>query len=191
MRKPVGRVKPANPRQPQSPPLPRVGRPHAPHAPINRIHPPRHTPAKRRIRPVRRMRNQSVLNRIEMNVVHMRGIIPIVAHRMFPKAALPDTRSPLRTRTAERRSVCGIAAANSVFTACHRPEKSASPGGSVQMQCRCSGNTTHASMWKGARPRAVRTTSRRTPISSTSNRLLRSSRFTVKKYVPPGTRFRR
>ncbi len=51
---------------------------------------------KRRIRPLRRMRNKAMLYRIEMNIIHMCAIIPLIANGMFPKAFLPN--SPPLTR---------------------------------------------------------------------------------------------
>ena len=38
----------------------------------------------------------AVLHRIEMGVVHVRRVVPVVAHRVLPVAALPDAGSPLR-----------------------------------------------------------------------------------------------
>ena len=70
--------------------------------------------------------------------------------------------------------------------------ESLSPGGKVITQCKCSGNTTHASMRKGCRSRTRRTVLRNRSISRTSRSLpWRSSRFTVKNHVPPGMNARR
>src|SRR4051812_43058721 len=43
------------------------------------------------MRPIRRMRDQAVLYRVEMNVTGMRGEIPVVADCVLPIPALPDT----------------------------------------------------------------------------------------------------
>jgi hypothetical protein len=51
-------------------------------------------PAKRRVRPIRRVFRQAMLDRVEMRVVHMSGIIAIVADRMFPIPPLLDAALP-------------------------------------------------------------------------------------------------
>lgn len=43
------------------------------------------------VRPVRRRRGMSVLDRVEWNIVDMRRIIGIAKNRMLPKAALPSS----------------------------------------------------------------------------------------------------
>src|SRR6185436_13151510 len=52
------------------------------------------------MRPIRQMRDQAVLDGVEMNVVRVRGEIPLVADRVFPISPLPDaafaTRAPYR-----------------------------------------------------------------------------------------------
>ncbi len=45
---------------------------------------------KRRTRPIRRMRDETMLYRIEMHVIHMCTIIPVITNGVFPKALLPD-----------------------------------------------------------------------------------------------------
>jgi hypothetical protein len=60
-----------------------------------------------RVRPLRRRRNEAVLDGIEMDVIHVRGTVRVVADGVLPKAALPDAafavglpdaRSQLRIR---------------------------------------------------------------------------------------------
>src|SRR3954469_14063441 len=42
------------------------------------------------MRPIRRMPDQAMLDRVEMNVVRVRGEISLVADRVFPISPLPD-----------------------------------------------------------------------------------------------------
>ena len=99
-------------------------------------------------------------------------------------------RSPRLVITSDRGSPTGNDFTNAVLIARHRPGKLASSSGNVHRQCMWSGRTTQASIWNGARARACRTASRRASIRATSKFDRRSSRFTVKKKVPPGTRLR-
>jgi len=74
----------------------------------------------------------------------------------------------------------------------HRVAKSASPSGKRQMQCRCSGKTTHAITSNGRRVRSSAMQSRRQSMFAVSKSLpRRCSRFTVKNHVPPSVRSRR
>ena len=90
--------------------------------------------------------------------------------------------------TGDRGSSMRTDLENPFLMARQRPGKSASPSGSVHRQCMWSGSTTQASMWNGARARTCRTASRNAPTCVTSKSDRRSSRFTVKKNVPPRTR---
>jgi hypothetical protein len=86
-----------------------------------------------------------------------------------------------------------------IFNARQWPGKSASLSGNslspartgVERQCMWVGKHAQASMWNDARARTCRTASRNASICVTSNSDRRSSRFAVKKNVPPGTRLRR
>ncbi len=49
-----------------------------------------HAFVKRRIWPIRWMRNETMLHRIEMHVIHMGAIIPLITNGMFPKTLLPN-----------------------------------------------------------------------------------------------------
>ncbi len=100
-------------------------------------------------------------------------------------------RSPRRIMTGDRGSPMPTAFENPFLIARQRPGKSVSFSGNVHRQCTWSGSTTQASIWKGARARTRRTASRNASICVTSKSDRRSSRFTVKKNVPPGTRLRR
>ncbi len=159
--------------------------------PLPRVNPLRHRPMKRRERPIRHPLNQPMPHRIEMDIIQMRGIIPLIPDRMLPKPPLPDPRSRLEARLAERYSPAGILRENLIFIAFQRPEKSISPSGKVHRQCIWSGSTAQASIWNGARRCAWRTASRSTSMCCTSKRLRRSYRLTVKKTVPPAMRLRR
>ena len=98
--------------------------------------------------------------------------------------------SPFFKRRAESLSPLGICAANRALISCQRVEKSASPEGKVQIQCRWSGKITMASMVNGRRRRAALNTSRRWSMFSVKSFRRRSSSVTVKKKVPPGTKAR-
>ena len=63
----------------------------------------------------------------------------------LPAGGIRTPAGEVLLRTAERRSVLGRARENPLLINRHRRLKSLSPGGIVRMQCRCSGNTTHAS----------------------------------------------
>jgi hypothetical protein len=123
----------------------------------------------------------STLDWVEMRVVHVSSEVAIIEDRVLPV-------SPRLVMTGDCGSPMGNAFANAVLIARHRPGKSASPCGSVHRQCMWSGRTTQASIWKGARPRTCRTASRSVSMRGTSKFDRRSSRFTVSKNVPPGTR---
>ena|GEM_PF-5109919 len=94
-----------------------------------------------------------------MAIIDMRRIIRIIPDQMLPKAALPfmprgyTPRSPLATRTADRLSVIGKALENPCLMTRQRLALSSSSTGNVHTQCKCSGKTTHASMWNGQRLR--------------------------------------
>jgi len=73
---------------------------------------------------------------------------------------------------------------------CNRVEKSASPEGSEQMQCKWSGKMTMASMVNGRRRRAALNTGRKSSRCSVKSFPGRANRVTVKKNVPPETKAR-
>ena len=64
--------------------------------PIGRIDTPSDTAMKRRVRPIAYRVDQSVFEWIDMNVIHMRRVIVIIADRMLPEPTLPDTSLALR-----------------------------------------------------------------------------------------------
>jgi hypothetical protein len=86
-----------------------------------------HAPTKRRMRPIRRVLDETVLDWVEMRVVHVSRNVPIVAYRVLPIPPLPIT--------GDRASPVGKHFTNAVLIARHRPEKSASPRGKVHRQC--------------------------------------------------------
>ena len=59
-------------------------------SPIRRIDTMRCQQVKRRIRPVNHPAHQTMLERIDMDVIHVRSKIPIVANQVFPITSLPD-----------------------------------------------------------------------------------------------------
>ena len=66
--------------------------------PIRRINAPLHQPMKRRMRPIPHTPDQAMLERIDVNVIHVRSKIYLVANQMFPTTALPY--APLAARHA-------------------------------------------------------------------------------------------
>lgn len=74
--------------------------------PIDRIRTERNTQGEARKRPVGGMCGKPVLDRIEMDVVHMNGVIRVAADRVLPIPALPNA---------------GIALANQGCAAVFRP----------------------------------------------------------------------
>jgi hypothetical protein len=123
----------------------------------------------------------TVLYRVEVDVIEVSGEIPIIADRVLPVPPLPDAAFTAAAHRGRSRFGGGQGFPNAILIARQRSAKSGSPSGRVQRQCMWSGRTTHASMRNGARARACRTASRRTPIRVTNRSERRSSRLTVKK----------
>ena len=116
-----------------------------------------------------------------MHIIHVRPIILLIPHRVFPIPPLPNPpltphhrtlRPPLHRRHPFRKQNLD------------RPP----PPWEIRI---FSGNTTQASIGNGRSARTRRTASRKTATSSVNNRLRRSARVTVKKYAAPATRLRR
>jgi hypothetical protein len=155
------------------------------------IHSVGNAAAKRKVRPISRMLDHSVLDRIEMDVIEMAGEIPLVADCVLPTAALPNiafaaTGHNRRSRFDGRqrlgkRDLDRAPAAGEVGVALRQALR----------QCMWSGSTTQASTRNGARVRTGRTASRSASMRLTSKFERRSSKLTVKEKVPPGTRLRR
>jgi hypothetical protein len=78
----------------------------------------------------------TMLYRIVVDVIHVTLIITLVADDVFPKTPLPNTSFPLLQGRSESLSPRGICVANRAFISCQRVEKSASPEGNLQIQCR-------------------------------------------------------
>jgi hypothetical protein len=87
------------------------------------------------MRPIRGVRHESVLDRLEMRVVHVSREVAIIADRVLPiSAACQMLRSPRLVMTGDRGSPMGNDFANAVLIARHRPGKSASPCDNVHRQ---------------------------------------------------------
>jgi hypothetical protein len=71
-------------------PLAGVGQSRSLGRPIDRIQPERDTFGEARERPVGGTCRKPVLHRVEMDIVHVDGVIPVVADRVLPIPALPD-----------------------------------------------------------------------------------------------------
>ncbi len=71
-----------------------------------------------------------------MHVIDVPGVIGLVTNDVLPEALPPCPSLSFVIRTFERRSVRGSACTNRILIASQRLEKSSSPGGKVQMQCR-------------------------------------------------------
>src|SRR3989338_1971438 len=69
-----------------------------PPRPTRRINPLRYQAMKSRMRPVRQPFDQTMLERVDMDVIHVRTKIRIIADQVFPISALPD--APLVARHA-------------------------------------------------------------------------------------------
>jgi hypothetical protein len=147
--------------------------------PSRRVQHAGNTAMKGRMRPLRQMLDQTVLHRIEMNVVQIRREVPVVADRVLPVSPLPDTAfAPASRMTGDRGSPTRTDFENPCLIARQRPGNRrplpaiACPWlepGSTGRQCMWSGSTTQASMWNGARARTCRTASRNTSICVTTN----------------------
>jgi hypothetical protein len=61
--------------------------------PPGRIQPDVNAPMKRRMRPIRRVRHETVLGWVEMRVVHMSRAVAIIADRVLPVPPLPNAAS--------------------------------------------------------------------------------------------------
>jgi hypothetical protein len=81
------------------------------------------------------MSDETVFHRVEMRVIHVAGVIPLIADRMFPEAPLPDAALPApvphRRAAFGRRERLG----ERLFQSPPATGKSSSSGGKVHMQC--------------------------------------------------------
>lgn len=84
----VGWVEPIAP--PPSKALARLWNINVPSCPRDWINAARNMLMKRRVGPVPQVGHEAVLRRVEMNIIHMRGIIPVVSDRVFPEPPLPN-----------------------------------------------------------------------------------------------------
>jgi hypothetical protein len=75
------------------------------------------------------MLDQTMLHRIEMNVVQMRRQIPVVADRVFAVSSLPDVVFAAGIMTGDRGSPVRTDFENPFLIARQRPGKSVSPSG--------------------------------------------------------------
>jgi hypothetical protein len=73
-----------------SEPLARLLRFIAAAPPPGRIQPDVNAPMKRRMRPIRRVRHETVLGWVEMREVHMSRAVAIIADRVLPVPPLPN-----------------------------------------------------------------------------------------------------
>ncbi len=142
---------------------------------------------KTRIRPLAYVGNKSMLNRIHMNIINMAFEVIFITYQMFPKMPLPE--ASFSSSLSNNAQILGFR---------QRPRKTAfnqAPSfaeiGIAQTAWICSGNTTHASIRNGWCCLTALTVFRNKSTSRTSKSLfLRSSKFTVKNHVPPGTNAR-
>ena len=152
-------------------------------SPIRQINTLSNVLMKSGVRPIYNTSYQSMFQRIHMYVVDMVLIVQIVTNGIPPVVMpQPYSRSPAAYLISERRSVFGKAREKPLLIKCQRILKLLSFGGNVQTQCKWSGNTTHASIWKRWRLR-TRCTVSRSKLISRINKLLscRCNRLTVKK----------
>ena len=81
----------------------KIGRPFS--GPIRGIDASCHVSVKRGIRPIPHAAYQAVFDGIDVNIIDVRGVVPIVADRVLPEASLPD--APLTSHGAHRGSGFG------------------------------------------------------------------------------------
>jgi hypothetical protein len=159
--------------------------------PPGRIQSAGQAPTKRRMRPIRRVLRQTVLDRVEMRAVHVSREVPLVTDRVLPVPPLPD--APLAASDHDGRSP---------FTGGQRFRERdldrAPTTGEVGIAFRQGPQAVHVVGKEdpgvdaeSALARTCRTASRNASFCITNRCERRSSRFTVKKNVPPGTRLRR
>jgi hypothetical protein len=111
-----------------------------------------------------------MFDRIEMHVIDTPRKIRLIAHRVFPKPPLPYPRSPLASLEADRLSPAATRAEKPRLMSIQRMEKSASRFGNVHTACKCSGNTTQASMRNGPVRERERQTRVRRPFPVSRDR---------------------
>jgi len=81
-----------------------------------------------------------------MYVSDVPGIIGLVTNNVLPEAPLPYSPLPLRNPDLRAPLGAGKRLHEAYLIALQRLEKSSSPAGKVQTQCRWSGKTTQASI---------------------------------------------
>ena len=144
------------------------------------------------MRPIGNLLYPAVLYRVPMDIVSMAPEVVFIPNEMFPETSLPNPRSPRFRRLSESRSPFSMEREKFPLIKPQRVEKSESPGGKVQMQCKCSGKITAASIRNEWTACTERNTDRSVSTSSTSRRFpFRSARLTVKNHVAPGAEGRR
>jgi hypothetical protein len=74
--------------------------------PVHRIKPLSNADFERRVGPVCNVRDIAVFDRIEMDVIHMRGEVGIVAYAVLPKTPLPNS-ALLMTPSRLRKTLIG------------------------------------------------------------------------------------
>src|SRR5262245_31221460 len=145
----------------------------------------------RRVRPVLDVGDEPVLDWIEPSVVDVVRVVPIVADRVLPVAALPDPALPTYVPAHAERLACdnGLREAHLYQAPSEREIAIAFRQGPEA--CIWSGRTTMASISNGKRWRVSRTASRKAPMRSTKRRCPRLRRLTVKNHEAPAMNARR
>jgi hypothetical protein len=131
-----------------------------------------------------------VLDRIEVDVVGASLEIRFAANRVLPIPWLPEIILAARV-AGDRQALLRNVARECGLDRLPAPRKSESSNGKVKIACKWSGNTTMASTTNGFAFRTLRKAERSWSMWSTKADDRRSFSVTVKKYVPPGSRFRR
>ena len=98
------------------------------------------------MRPIADAGDKRVLDRVDVAILDVAGVVGVVSDQVLPKTALPAAALASHLPHAAQLLVLGIERANRDLINRQRIEKSASPGGSVHTACRWSGSTTNASI---------------------------------------------
>jgi hypothetical protein len=135
-RGPFGRNPPFTANRPQSPPLAKLTVRSAVPRPILRKQPLPHVAMKRGMRPIAHLRDEAVLERIDITIFDVARVVGLIADQMLPEPPLPDAAFVACDTNGAEVLPFGSARANRVLISRQRVEKSRSSGGSCQTACR-------------------------------------------------------
>ena len=114
--------------------------------PAGRVKPAGDTAAKRRMRPICQVSDETMLDRVEVDVIEMNGKVPIIADRVLPIAALPDAALAAANHHPGSRFDSGQRFGKRDLDRAPTAGKVGIACGKVHRQCIRSGRTTQASI---------------------------------------------